>query len=147
MGVVSWNLGGLTGDKILELTQNFAGDPVFSRIQVLLLQEVVTEAGLFFDSRYDWILVYGKKEATWRGEGILHHTSRGMHHYSKVHTHAISTTLRCPHTMTKCRLIAAHLPHHATVDQTAALMAEWGQSMPKHDANETFTATAGGPHR
>ena len=85
-----------------------------------------------------------RKRQHGRGEGILHHTSRGMHHYSKVHTHAISTTLRCPHTMTKCRLIAAHLPHHATVDQTAALMAEWGQSMPKHDANETFTATAGG---
>ena len=143
-------LGGLTGDKILELTQNFAGDPVLGRIQILLLQEVVTEVGLFFDTRYDWTIVYGKKEGTWRGEGILYHKQQGMHHHSQLHTHAISTTIRCPHTAARCRYIAAHLPHHATVEQTAALMAEWGQTMPKHkawlgmDANETFTATPGG---
>ena len=95
-GVVSWNLGGLTGDKILELTQNLAGDPVLGRIQILLLQEVVTEVGLFFDTRCEWTIIYGKKEGTWRGEGILYHKQQGMHHHSQLHTHAISTTIRCP---------------------------------------------------
>ena len=72
---------------------------MLGRIQILLLQEVVTEVGLFFDTRYDWTIVYGKKEGTWRGEGILYHKQQGMHHHSQLHTHAISTTIRCPHTL------------------------------------------------
>ncbi|CAE6934778.1 unnamed protein product [Symbiodinium sp. CCMP2592] len=150
LGIVSWNLGGLTGDKILELTQNFAGDVVLSRIHVFLLQEVITEVGLFFDSRYKWILIFGKSEGAWRGEGILFHSSLGMHHHSKVHKHAISTTIRHPHSASKAKFISAHLRHHATAEQATALVSEWGAHMPKHkawiglDANETFTVTPGG---
>ncbi|CAE7192827.1 unnamed protein product [Symbiodinium sp. CCMP2592] len=144
--------GGLAGDKILELTRNFDDDPVVSRIHVLLLQEVVTDAGLYFAAKYDWVLVYGKKEGTWRGEGILYHSSRGLHHHSKVHTHALSTTIRCPRTHSRCRFLAAHLPHHATVEEAVALLAEWGEATPKTkgklwirmDANETFTTSDGG---
>ncbi|CAE7686606.1 unnamed protein product [Symbiodinium sp. CCMP2592] len=150
LGIASWNLGGLTGDKILELTQNFAGDHVLSRIQVFMLQEVITEVELFFASRYKWTLIYGKREGAWRGEGILYHSSLGLHHHSRAHMHAVSTTIRSHHSKIKMKLIAAHLPHHATTEQTTALAAEWGEHMPRNkiwigiDANETFTTTPGG---
>ena len=65
---------------------------------MLLLQEVITEPGVFFDERYDWVLAYGKKEGEWRGEGILYHTSLGLHRHTTIHRHAISTTIKSPHT-------------------------------------------------
>ncbi|CAE6973291.1 unnamed protein product [Symbiodinium sp. CCMP2592] len=125
-------------------------DSVLSRIHIFLFQEVITDVGLFFDSRYKWTLIYGKREGAWRGEGILYHSSLGLHHNSKTHTHAVSTTIRNHRSQTRMKLIAAHLPHHATTEQTAALAAEWGEHMPRNkvwmgiDANETFTTTPGG---
>ena len=94
----------------------------------LLLQEVVTEPGLYFDARDDWVLIYCKKEGEWRGEGVLYHRSQGLHHHSKVHRQAISTTIRCQHTGAKTRLMAAHLPHHATLELTATLLSDWGMA-------------------
>ena len=91
LGVASWNLGGLSGHHVLELTQGFAHDTVLRGIQMLLLQEVITEPGVFFDERYDWVLAYGKKEGEWRGEGILYHTSLGLHHHTTIHRHHIPT--------------------------------------------------------
>ena len=91
------------------------------------------------------MLAYGKKEGEWRGEGILYHTSLGLHHHTTIHRHAISTTIKSPHTGHKTRLVAAHLPHHATLDVALQLLEEWGRTMPKGrailgiDANETFT--------
>ena len=99
--------------------------------RILLLQEVVTEPGLYFDARYDWVLIYGKKEGEWRGEGVLYHKSQGLHHHSKVHRHALSTTIRCPHTGGKSRLLSAHLPHHASLELTAALLSDWGHGVHK----------------
>ena len=95
------------------------------------------------------MLAYGKKEGEWRGEGILYHTSLGLHHHTTIHRHAISTTIKSPHTGHKTRLVAAHLPHHATLDVALQLLEEWGRTMPKGrailgiDANETFYG--GGP--
>ena len=138
--------GGLNADKVLELTRNFDGDPTLRMARILLLQEVVTEPGLYFDARYDWVLIYGKKEGEWRGEGVLYHRSQGLHHHSKVHRHAISTTIRCQHSGAKTRLLSAHLPHHASLELTAVLLSDWGHGVPKGkvwlgiDANETFTS-------
>ena len=107
-----------------------------------MLQEVITEPGLFFDERYDWVLVYGKKEGEWRGEGVLYHTSQGLHYHSTVHQYAVSTTIKSSQTGRKTRLVAAHLPHHATLDTTLQLLEDWGRAMPKSgailgvDANE-----------
>ena len=98
---------------------------------MLLLQEVVTEPGLYFDARYDWVLIYGNKEGEWRGEGVLYHRSQGLHHHSKIHRHAVSTTIRCQRTGAKTRFLAAHLPHHATLELTAALLLDWGNGIPK----------------
>ena len=88
LGVFTWNLGGLTAEKILELTRNFAEDPVLMTARFLLLQEVVTEPGLYFDARDDWVLIYCKNEGEWRGEGVLYHRSQGLHHHGKVHRQA-----------------------------------------------------------
>ena len=129
--VFTWNLGGLNADKVLELTRNFVGDPTLKTARILLLQEVVTEPGLYFDARYDWVLIYGKKEGEWRGEGVLYHRSQGLHHHSKVHRHAISTTIRCQHSGAKTRLLSAHLPHHASLELTAVLLSDWGHGVPK----------------
>ena len=90
------------------------------------------------------MLAYGKKEGEWRGEGILYHTSLGLHHHTTIHRHAISTTIKSPRTGHKTRLVAAHLPHHATLDVALQLLEEWGRTLPKGrailgiHANETF---------
>ena len=43
--VASWNVGGLSAQQALELTHHFAGDEALESLQVLLLQEVITEEG------------------------------------------------------------------------------------------------------
>ena len=69
----------------------------------------------------------------------------GLHHHSTVHQYAVSTTIKSSQTGRKTRLVAAHLPHHATLDTTLQLLEDWGRAMPKSgailgvDANETFT--------
>ena len=82
---------------------------------------------------------------------MLYHRSQGLHHHSKVHRHALSTTIRCPHTGGKSRLLSAHLPHHASLELTAVLLSDWGHGIPKGrvwlgiDAKETFTPALSGP--
>ena len=52
-GVVSWNLEEAHGGQDPEnLSRTSPRTPILSRIQALLLQDIVPEVGLFFDSRY-----------------------------------------------------------------------------------------------
>ena len=68
----TWNVGGLTAQQVLELTHSFSGDPTMEALQVLLLQEIITDAGVFFIEGQGWVVVYGKNKGDWRGTAIAY---------------------------------------------------------------------------
>ena len=116
------------------------------------MQELITEPGLYHAETDDWQLVFGKIEGEFRGEGIAHHKAY-THHRSKVLTGGVTTQLKHKQTRSIVNALSGHIPHHATIPQTQAILMEWGETLgTSHlllgmDANETFAppiaATAG----
>ena len=97
-----------------------------------------------------WTLVHGKLEGEWRGEGVAFLTGIGKHSRTQVMRAGVATVLHMG-SGKKWGLLSAHVPHHATITHTEALMAQWGESQALAtkrviigmDANEQFRPT---PH-
>ena len=108
-----------------------------------MLQEIIVDAGIKFDEGEEWVLISGKKEDEWRGVAIAFRDSFS-HSQATVHPRAVSVTLsRNGHQL---GTLCGHIPHHATVVETATLLADWerARSWAQHrfvigmDANEVF---------
>ena len=138
--VASWNV---------ELTHHFAGDEALESLQVLLLQEVITEEGRSFHEHNSWILLYGKNQGDWRGTGMAYRTSQATHSNTTLLLGGLATTLTSKTGARGIRFLTGHIPHHATIAQTEAYLQAWGPTLCKTrvvlgmDANETFTDTDG----
>ncbi|CAE7637897.1 unnamed protein product [Symbiodinium sp. CCMP2592] len=152
--VATWNVGGLTAANALEMLQTFGGNTALSSVAVVLLQEVITEAGRHFAASKAWKLVYGKMAGEWRGEGVAFLAAIGTHTGTQVLRAGVATTLLLP-TGKKVGLLSAHMPHHATIPRAEAIMLEWGECTalrcPKAvvgiDANEQFTPSEHASHQ
>ena len=81
------------GTNVLALTHHFAGDPNLETLNVLLLQEVVTEPGKLFHEHKGWVLIYGKHADDWRGTGIAYKNSQHKHSNASLLSVGIATTL------------------------------------------------------
>ena len=130
---------------MLELTKSFAGDPDLEVLQVLLLQEVIAEPGVQFLEDHGWTLVSGKNSRDWRGTAIAYRSSIAKHTNSTLLPAGIASTLTTYERKHTTRYIAGHIPHHATIAQTEAILGGWLPSLagPRVilgvDANEAFT--------
>ena len=137
----TWNVGGLSADKMLEVLDAFGGSPELHDIHFVLLQEIITEPGLHHAESDSWQIVFGKMEGEFRGEGVAH-TTTFSHHRSRVLPGAVTTQLR---SNLACTVIAGHIPHHATIAQTEAMLSSWRDATQTRrailgfDAKETFT--------
>ncbi|CAE7361641.1 unnamed protein product [Symbiodinium sp. CCMP2592] len=149
MRVATWNVGGLTAQHVLEATQHFSGDPDLELLRVLLLQEVVTEPGVFFAEQYGWTVAFGKNEGDWRGTGVAYKTSTAHHSNTQLLPVGIATTLTDTAGKRGVRFLSGHIPHHATIAQTEQYLGEWSNTLSKArvvlgmDANEQFTQAEG----
>ena len=72
-----------TETQLLTTLADFAGSPELKNINVVLVQELITEPGLYHAETDDWQLVFGKMGGEFRGEGIAHRKAY-THHRSKV---------------------------------------------------------------
>ena len=66
-------------------------------------------------------------------------------HHSSSMTGAVVTALKNNQTHTTFRILAGHIPRHATIPATEQILAQWGEQLVGHtkayvgmDANETF---------
>ena len=114
-----------------------------------MLQEIITDPGLFHAESENWQLVYGKQKYEFRGEGIAH-TKAYSHHSSTVSKAAVHTHIRSKRGTLALRITSGHIPHHATIPQTEAILSTWegihprGRTILGFDANETFTPPSTG---
>ena len=146
MHFASWNLGGMSPDKVLDLLVGFQGQPSLAPLQVVFLQEnVTTGGGPFFAANDAWTLVHGKTPHEWRGCGIAFRTVLGMHESACNLLAATCMVLRL-HNGKAVGLLSGHISHKFTIEQTAAALQSWETTQalrcPKLciglDANETF---------
>ncbi|CAE7364098.1 pol [Symbiodinium sp. CCMP2592] len=142
---MTWNVGGLAPSKLLELLDDFGDSPDLNCVCIVLVQEIITDAGLFHAESDTWQLVYGKCEGEFRGEGIAHRAAHHSHHHSEVAKGGVITTLKGKNSKTITRALAGHIPHHATIPQTQDILHDWRQALGDRcrfllgiDANETF---------
>ena len=125
--------------------------PQLGRPAVWLLQEVSPEVeGLRCHREYKWTVLAKKGPSEWRGTGIAFHADAITHIDTPTTSEAsIGATL---HTNigSKLHVIAAHLPRHATLDQTHHILQAWQAQRPQlqhhpciigADWNETFHTT------
>ena len=66
------------------MLQAIGGNKVLSSVQVFLFQEIVTEAGKFFEHSKAWTLAFGKREGEWRGEGVAFRKQAATHSCTQV---------------------------------------------------------------
>ena len=139
--MLTWNVGGLSANRVLEVLEHFRGSSELQHVHCVMLQEIITEAGSFHAESQQWQLVFGKCEGEFRGEGVAHRTAH-KHQQTTVVTAGIATTLTTQHT--QLRVLSGHIPHHATIPQTEAILHGWGDVLQGRicvlgmDANETF---------
>ena len=106
-----------------------------------MLQEIITDAGSKHAEPDHWQIVFGKLEGEFRGEAVAHKLEY-KHQQTTVVPGALLTTLTTNHT--RLRVLAGHIPHHATIPQTEDKMQPWNHAFTKGklvigvDANETF---------
>ena len=98
-------------------------------VSIVLLQEIITDAGRHFATSQSWTLVYGKLAREWRGEGVAFISGMGKHSRSQVMQAGVATVLHMG-SGKKWGLMSVHVPHHATIAQAEALMAQWGNARP-----------------
>ena len=144
--VLSWNVGGLTAAKALEVILALRRGRIhpFENTLVVLLQEVICDPGKFHSELGELQMLFGKGTEDWRGNAVVH-TTNLRHSRGKVLPSAISCVL----TSEELRFgaVSLHIPHHATLSQTEQIL----QQLQPHadtthkavlgvDANETFSA-------
>eukprot|EP00439_Symbiodinium_sp_Y106_P034658 s5604_g4.t1 len=121
----------------------------FERIQpfhlnfVLLLQEVMVATGKHESEKADVQIFAGKQDSDWRGTGIAHATCMGR---SRNKLLQCGTGCLLSDDTNKLYVMSGHIPHHATLLQTEAIVDTWKQQFDHYekallgwDANETFT--------
>ena len=125
------------------------GNDDLHALTVLLLQEIICEAGTCFHEHEGWVIVYGKNEGDWRGTGILYKAVGLKHSNTRLLPVGIATTISSDKGKQGTRYLAGHIPHHATVERTEAIMQSWSGTLKKAkvvlgvDANEVFTSEDG----
>ncbi|CAE7889846.1 CPK2, partial [Symbiodinium necroappetens] len=144
-------LARMTPLKVLEFLKAFEGHkplvpgtPSLSKLIVVVLQEIIVEVGIFFEDDGHWTLVCGKKAGEWRGTAIAFRSSL-THHSATIHPKGSSVVLSKDNTT--FGVICIHVPHHATVDETSTILADFDScpAMRQHrtivgmDANEIFS--------
>ena len=145
MHVLTWNVGGLSPDRILQLLCDLRSEriqPFFASF-VICLQEVITEAGKHTLERQDIQLVFGKQESEWRGTGIAH-TADLSHCQHKMLSCGSSAIIRGDNL--RMTVLSGHIPHHATVSECGDILATWDSQVQNRrertvvgsDCNETF---------
>ena len=122
--VVTWNLGGLTIEKTLNLLLNMRRGRIhpFDADFVVFLQEIITEPGKAQSEKDDVQIAAGKQPEEWRGTAIAH-TSTVSHSQTKL--------LQCGLAWGDQRFvgISGHLPHHATIVQTGTMLDSWSSQL------------------
>ncbi|CAE7277276.1 unnamed protein product [Symbiodinium sp. CCMP2592] len=150
--VATWNLGGLTPSKTLEvLLPAIRGAPPLHKVDVWCFQEVVVPEGIKYDADRNWRMVSGKTDRDWRGVAVAFRTSLGTHSRTSLSRAALSTCIVNGGNIL-CGAASYHLPHHATVDQVGVQLAALAEHPAIResrvflgvDANETLTARPGG---
>ena len=148
MHVITWNVGGLKPEAVLQLLGDLRKERIhpFDEPFVALLQEVIVDDGKTVLEQGDLQMIAGKQAAEWRGTGIVH-TADFQHSRNKLLKAGMCTTLQ----MGDLRFLAlsGHLPHHATIPETADIINTWEQQylweakgVLGMDANETFRTPA-----
>ena len=151
---LSWNVVGVTAKNMLDILEDFRGSRELSSTDAVLVQEIITEPGLFHDESEHWQIVYGKCDGEFRGEAIAHRATHFSHHQSQCILGAVATTIKLRQTSASFRTLAGHIPHHATIAAAEDMLTSWGEQLRGSrvvagmDANETFatpsTTTTGG---
>ena len=134
--------------------------PQLGKPAVWLLQEVSPEEeGLHCFREHKWTVLAKKGPDEWRGTGIAYHADSITHVDTPTASEAsIGATLYTA-AGSKLHFIAAHLPHHATLDQTHHILQAWQEHHPQlqrhpcvigadwnetfHTANQTATTARG----
>ena len=150
--IARWNLGGKALKDIPQMLHELGNHPQLGKPTVWFLQEVSPEGdGLHCCREYKWTVLAQKGPSEWRGTGIAFHASSITHvDTPTTSTASVGATL---HTTTggKLHVISAHLPHHATLDQTHQILQAWQTEHPQlqhhpciigADWNETFITTS-----
>ena len=97
----------MTPPKVLDFLATSRGHSDLRKVEVLMLQEIIVDAGIKFDEGEGWVLVSGKKEDEWRGVALAFRDTFS-HSHATVHPRAISLTLsRKGH---KLGAICGHIP-------------------------------------
>ena len=115
----------------------------FQQTLVVLLQEVICDAGKYRSELSELQMIFGKVSEDWRGNAVVH-TTNLQHTRGKVLPSAITCVLSCDEL--RFSAISLHIPHHATLSQTEQIL----QQVQPHchtthkavlgiDANETFS--------
>ncbi|CAE7744136.1 unnamed protein product [Symbiodinium sp. CCMP2592] len=142
--VISWNVGGLTSAKVLEviLALRRHGIQPFCDSLIVFLQEIICDGGKHHASLEELQMVFGKRTEDWRGNGIMH-TSNLRHTRGKLLPCSISCTLSSD--ALRLGAFSIHIPHHATLSATEQILQELHAHLQSHaravlgiDANETF---------
>ncbi|CAE7726322.1 kif1 [Symbiodinium sp. CCMP2592] len=142
--VISWNVGGLTSAKALEviLALRRHGIQPFCDSLIVFLQEIICEGGKYHAALDELQMVFGKRTEDWRGNAIMH-TSNLRHTRGKLLPCSISCTLSSD--TLRLGAFSIHIPHHATLSATEQILQELHAHLQSHgravigiDANETF---------
>ena len=132
----------MTPPNVIDFLATFRGHSLLRKCEILMLQEIIVDAGIKFDEGEEWVLISGKKRTSGEVLQLLFVTF--SHSQATVHPRAVSVTLsRNGHQL---GTLCGHIPHHATVVETATLLADWerARSWAQHrfvigmDANEVF---------
>ncbi|CAE7557635.1 unnamed protein product [Symbiodinium sp. CCMP2592] len=146
--VLSWNVGGLTSAKVLDVLLALRRHRIqpFSGSLIVLIQEVICETGKQHAALDDLQMIFGKRSEDWRGNAVVH-TANMQHTRGKILHGALSCTL----TSLDFRLgaFSVHIPHHATLSTTEQILQELHNQTTFHgkaiigiDANETFACAS-----
>ena len=106
--------------------------------------------GIFFEDDGHWTLISGKKAGEWRGTAVAF-SSLFSHNNATIHPRGSSVVLSRGNQ--KMGVICAHIPHHATMEETSTILADMLHSVamkqPKLilglDANEVFSHSDSAP--
>ena len=148
--IATWNLGGMSPEKALDLLSGFQGTPDLSRLQVVFLQEMTTSGGPHFAYNETWMLLHGKRDVEWRGCGVAFLKILGHHESTSIRKAALCTVLRTSDNKA-LGLLAGHISHRFSIAQTAEALSDWGisptmsctRTLLGFDANETFLQPGG----
>ena len=134
--------------------------PQLGKPSVWLFQEVSPEAeGLRCCRDHKWTVLAKKGPSEWRGTGIAFHADLISHVDTPTTSEASIGATLYTSMGSKLHVIAAHMPHHATLDHTHRILHDWQAHHPQlhhhpciigadwnetfHTANQTATTARG----